>query len=135
MQEKLATGTNDAQQEELIGRTFNLMEGSSCSVPNTFQIIIVAQTIRDLQGDVVRQDSKSGIVKATDDCSATVKGLGGKAVIGQFDAHIGSNLGESIYYDEILSECRMLVTVEKIHYMEGDNPRTRLRVKQIEYLD
>ena len=54
---------------------------------------------------------------------------------GRFDANIGSNLESSFYFDEILSESRMLVTVEKIHYMEGNTPRVRLRVKQIEYLD
>ena len=141
---KLSTGTNDAQQEELIGRTFNLIEGSSCSVPNTFQIVIVAQTIRDLSGDVIRQNSKSEIVKSSDSVNPSApgtigKGLGREAELGRFDAHIGSDLGESVYFDEILSECRMLVTVEKIHYLEtvgtAKVPRARLRVKQIEYLD
>ena len=135
LRSKLALGTNDAQQEELIGRTFNLIEGSSCSVPNTFQIVIVAQTIRDLSDDVIRQNSKSEIVKSSD----SDKGLGRMAELGRFDAHIGSDLGESVYFDEILSECRMLVTVEKIHYLEtvgtAKVPRARLRVKQIEYLD
>ena len=41
----------------------------------------------------------------------------------------------SVYFDEIWATSRMLVTVEKIHYMEGNKPRSRLRVKQIEYLD
>ena len=112
-----------------------VIEGSSCSVPNTFQIVIVAQTIRDLSDDVIRQNSKSEIVKSSD----SDKGLGRMAELGRFDAHIGSDLGESVYFDEILSECRMLVTVEKIHYLEtvgtAKVPRARLRVKQIEYLD
>ena len=54
---------------------------------------------------------------------------------GVFDADINSDREKSIHYDDILSETRMLVTVERVNYMEGDYPRARLRVKQIEYLD
>lgn len=137
--DKLTVGDNDAMQEELIGRSINLMEGATVSLPNVFQIVVVAQTIRDLSGDIIRQDYDSQIRKSSDEMEDAKKGLGRQAELGRFDAYIGSNLASSIYYDEILSECRMLVTVEKIHYMEtvgtGKVPRARLRVKQIEYLD
>ena len=119
----LTGGENDAAQEELIGKTINLVEGRSNSVPNTFKIIVVAQTIRDMDGPVTKLDeennpqSKSG------------------AKHGVFDADINSDREKSIHYDDILSETRMLVTVERVNYMEGDYPRARLRVKQIEYLD
>ena len=116
------SGNNDAAQEERIGKTVNIIEAESNSLPNVFRIVVVAQTIRDLTGPVTRLDSSRASQTHT-------------AMTGRFDANIGNNLDSSIYYDEILSECRMLVTVEKIHYMEGNTPRARLRVKQIEYLD
>ena len=133
----LASGDNDAAQEELIGRTLNLVEGMTVSLPNTFQIVVVAQSIRDLQGEIVRVKNDGSVVKTSDSVSSG--GLGKVAAVGVFDANIASNSKESIYYDEIRSESRMLVTVEKVHYMVTENgekvPRARLRVKQIEYLD
>ena len=65
--------------------------------------------------------------------------LGKVAAIGSFDAVIDTDPDKSIYFDEIWATSRMLVTVEKIHYLETGGtakvPRARLRVKQIEYLD
>ena len=130
MKNIFVSGSNDAAQEERIGKTVNLLEGESYSVPNVFKIVVVAQTIRDLTGDIGRVNSSGDVVLAN-----TAAGLGEKALWGRFDARIGANPDANLYYDEILSECRMLVTVEKIHYMEGNKPRARLRVKQIEYLD
>ena len=124
--------TNDAAQEELIGKTFNLVEAESCSMPNVFRIVVVTQTIRDLSGNIARVKKDESTVLAS---AADGLGSGNEAKIGKFDANIGATLDDSIYFDEILSECRMLVTVEKLHYMDGNNPRARLRVKQIEYLD
>ncbi len=121
----LTTDTTDAAAEELIGKTFNLIEGRSFSTPNVFRILIVAQSIRDLEGPLSRWDLSITpnrlVSKSTD------------AAFGVFDVENG------LYYDEIMGECRMLVTVEKVHYLEtvgtGKVPRARLRVKQIEYLD
>ena len=124
---------NDAAQEELVGKTINLTEGISASLPQVFKIVVVAQTIRDLKGDISRFNKHNKPVMAK---SSEGLGASTEAVIGKFDAKIDFDDSEnSIYFDEILSECRMLVTVEKIHYMDGNNPRARLRVKQIEYLD
>ena len=116
------SGDNDAAQEERIGKVVNLIEAESNSLPNVFRIVVVVQNIRDFTGSVVRLDSDRVPQTFT-------------AMTGRFDANIGSSVDNSIYYDEILGESRMLVTVEKIHYMEGNTPRARLRVKQIEYLD
>ena len=116
------SGDNDAAQEERIGKVVNLIEAESNSLPNVFRIVVVVQNIRDFTGSVVRLDSNRVPQTFT-------------AMTGRFDANIGSSVDNSIYYDEILGESRMLVTVEKIHYMEGNTPRARLRVKQIEYLD
>ena len=121
----LTGGENDAAQEELIGKTINLVEGRSNSVPNTFKIIVVAQTIRDMDGPVTKLDDENN-----------PQSKSGGAKHGVFDADINnSDREKSIHYDDILSETRMLVTVERVNYMEGDYPRARLRVKQIEYLD
>ena len=126
--EHVSTQTNDAAKEELIGRTVNLTEGRSASVPNVFKIVIAAQKIRDLSGNIGKKDFNDQLVMAADK-------LGKDAAIGTFDAVIDTDPDKSVYFDEILATSRMLVTVEKIHYMEGDKPRARLRVKQIEYLD
>ena len=114
--------SNDAEQEAIVGKTINLTEGRGASLPNVFKVVVVAQAVRDLKGSVTRIDSNSG--------SKTQN-----AAWGRFDAEISANSNDSVYYDEILGECRMLVTVEKLHYMDGDVPRARLRVRQVEYLD
>ena len=135
MQGLFVVGNNDAAKEERIGKIVNLIEAESCSLPNVFKIVVVAQTIRDLSGNIGRVDSSSDETVLADD----VSGLGRNAEFGRFDALIRTNPDSSLYFDEILSECRMLVTVEKIHYLEtvgtAKVPRARLRVKQIEYLD
>ena len=123
-----ATLVNDAAKEELIGKTVNLTEGRSASVPNVFKIVIAAQMIKDLEGNIGRKDFDDNLVMARDK-------LGKEAAIGSFDAVIDTDPDKSIYFDEIWATSRMLVTVEKIHYMDGNVPRARLRVKQIEYLD
>ena len=117
------TDTTDAAQEELVGKTFNLIEGKSFTPPSVFRVVIVAQTIRDLEGSISRWD-----LNVTPNVLRQ-PATGAKLSVFDYDS------ANKIYYDEILSECRMLVTVEKIHYMEGNTPRARLRVKQIEYLD
>ncbi|MBE6384657.1 MAG: hypothetical protein E7048_03220 [Lentisphaerae bacterium] len=114
--------TTDAAREELIGKTINLVEGRGASLPNVFKVVVVAQAIRDWEGSVSRLDSANALKSVT-------------AAKGKFDAEIKADWNDSVYYDEIIGECRMLVTVEKLHYMDGDVPRARLRVKQIEYLD
>lgn len=119
--------TTDAAREEVIGKTINLIEGRGSSLPNVFKVIVAAQAIRDLSGPITKLDSSGNPQTAT-------------AADGRFDALIsgsgaGSDLDSSIYYDDILGECRMLVTIEKLHYFDSDVPRARLRVKQIEYLD
>ena len=117
---------NDAEKEEIIGKTINLIEGKSCSFPNVFRVMVVVQTIRDLDGVVSRVGS-APYTAVTGKFDAAIKGKSDDAVYADPDS--------SIYYDEILSECRMLATIERITYMEGNNPRVKFRVRQIEYLD
>lgn len=103
---------DDARQEELIGKTVNLIDANSCSPGNVYWIVIVAQTIRDQEG---------------------------AGTLGKFDVTFPdtSDPEKNVYTDEILGECRMLATVEKITCLEGADkiPRMKLRVRQIEYLD
>lgn len=104
---------DDARQEELIGKTVNLIDANSCSPGSVYWIVIVAQTIRDVEGT---------------------------GTLGKFDVTFpedASDPEKNVYTDEILGECRMLVTVEKISYLEGADkvPRVKLLVRQIEYLD
>ena len=121
--------TTNAAQEEIIGKTINLIEGRGASLPTVFKVVIAAQSIRDLDGVMTKLDKDGSPLSPY------------TASIGKFDAKIvdkdskGSDLDSSVYYDEILGECRMLVTIEKLHYFDNDVPRARLRVKQIEYLD
>ena len=98
------SGENDAAQEELVGKTFNLIESKGYpELPRVFRVVIVAQTVGDSSGP--------GTFAAAD--------------------------------DGIWSECRMLVTVERVSYIEKvvesgetkEYPRARLRIRQIEYLD
>ena len=98
------SGGNDAAQEELVGKTFNLIESKGYpELPRVFRIVIVAQSVGDSSGP--------GTFAAAD--------------------------------DGIFSECRMLVTVERVSYIEKvvesgetkEYPRARLRIRQIEYLD
>ena len=118
------TDTTDAAQEELVGKTFNLIEGKSFTPPSVFRVVIVAQTIRDLEGPISRWD-----LNATPN---VLRQPATDAKLSVFDY----DSDNKIYYDEILSECRMLVTIERVVYIASDGtPRARLRVKQIEYLD
>ena len=109
---KTEEDTDDARQEELIGKTVNLIDANSCSPGNVYKIVIVAQTIRDMDG---------------------------AGTLGKFDVTFpdSSDPEKNVYTDEILGECRMLATVEKVTYLEGTDkvPRVRLRILQIEYLD
>ena len=82
--------------------------------------------------NVERKITQEKINKISDKAKNIATEKGKKdAAIERYDTTIDS----SIYYDEILGSCRMLVTIEKLHYFESDEPRARLRVKQIEYLD
>ena len=126
--DKFKALTTDAAREEVMGKTINLMEGRGSAVPAVFKVVIAAQVIRDLEGVIAKLNSTGTVVNHT-------------ATSGSFDATIidkdgkGSDPDRSIYFDEILGESRMLVTIERLHYFDNDTPRARLRVRQIEYLD
>ena len=114
----------DAQREEIIGKTINLIKGSN-SVSNMIRFVVVAQTIRDLKGPISRI-KYDGSVETKSDCD-----------YGQFDVEEDDSTfpadfpanDKYLYFDEITGEVKLLVTME-------NNPTTgQIIVRQIEYIE
>ncbi len=118
----------DASQEEIIGKTINLLCAEK-STPTVVDVIIVAQSIKDVEGTIVRQvnakssdDYKSGSVDddgiATKNCS-----------IGTFDMYEHEkNDDKNVYFDEITGEVKMRAT------LRFDNDTRRLYIDKVDYL-
>lgn len=127
------TNSSDAQREEIVGKTINLIKAEP-SPPNVIQFIVVAQTIRDVGGTIVKINPDDGTAVSLP-CS-----------LGSFDAYRYKNNSDStsatdsgkadqsqddyLYFDEITSEVKMLVTLEKVSEVTG-----QIVVTSIEYLD
>ena len=127
------TSASDAQQEEIVGKTINLLKAEP-SASNVIQFIVVAQTIRDVGGTIVKINPDDGTAVSLP-CS-----------LGSFDAYRYKNNSDStsatdsgkadqsqddyLYFDEITSEVKMLVTLEKVSEVTG-----QIVVTSIEYLD
>jgi hypothetical protein len=127
----LAQNTNDALQEELIGKTINLLAVDEETPPNVFKVIVVAQTIRDVGGIGANVSiSKLHNGAATDlDCQ-----------LGRFDFISDPDDWENnTYYDEITGEVKALVTLERVPSLdEVGNPNEnygRIVIRKIEYID
>ena len=133
------TSSSDAQQEEIVGKTINLLKAEQ-SASNVIQFIVVAQTIRDVAGTGITKINPENNTAVSRDCQ-----------YGVFDAHRykngstvttdPSNTGEDtntsdqspddyLYFDEITSEVKMLVTLEKVSEVTG-----QIVVTSIEYID
>lgn len=133
------TNASDAQQEEIVGKTINLLKAEQ-SASNVIQFIVVAQTIRDVAGTGITKINPENNTAVSRDCQ-----------YGVFDAHRykngstvttdPSNTGEDtntsdqspddyLYFDEITSEVKMLVTLEKVSEVTG-----QIVVTSIEYID
>lgn len=133
------TNASDAQQEEIVGKTINLLKAEQ-SASNVIQFIVVAQTIRDVAGTGITKINPENNTAVSRDCQ-----------YGVFDAHRykngstvttdPSNTGEDtntsdqspddyLYFDEITSEVKMLVTLERVSEVTG-----QLIVTDIEYVD
>ena len=118
----------DANQEEIIGKTINLLGCKGSELPNTVQLLIVAQSIRDVGGDgtalqitKLRHDG----TPLTHDCQ-----------LGQFDYDDDSSAPSDspdqwIYFDEITGEVKLLVTLDR----DPSAGSGRLTVRKIEYLE
>lgn len=142
------TSSSDAQQEEIVGKTINLIKAEP-SASNVIQFIVVAQTIRDLNGMVtrVRPDDNTVITKNCaygqfdvaryidkDDSKLTITSdASGKLSNDGSDPSTPDSTqspDDFIYFDEITGEVKMLVTLEKVSEVTG-----QLIVTGIEYID
>lgn len=142
------TSSSDAQQEEIVGKTINLLKAEP-SASNVIQFIVVAQTIRDLNGMVtrVRPDDNTVITKNCaygqfdvaryidkDDSKLTITSdASGKLSNDGSDPSTPDSTqspDDFIYFDEITGEVKMLVTLEKVSEVTG-----QLIVTSIEYID
>lgn len=141
------TSASDAQLEEIVGKTINLLKAEP-SASNVIQFIVVAQTIRDLSGtvarvrpddakvvtrncaygqfDVARYIDKDGS-KITSDASGNISNDGSD---NPSTPDSTQSPDDFIYFDEITGEVKMLVTLEKVSEVTG-----QLVVTSIEYLD
>lgn len=124
----LVTNSNDAQQEELIGKTVNLVNASPGSLPGVVTVLIVAQTIRDIGG--VGSDIPIVRLKQNQDP------LEYFCKLGRFDIAPDDSTGipdgapeKNIYFDEITGEVKILVTL--VRYPDNG----RIMVRKIEYID
>ncbi|MBE6391399.1 MAG: hypothetical protein E7042_04255 [Lentisphaerae bacterium] len=104
-------GADDAAQEEVIGKTINLLDVEP-STPSQIQMVIVAQAIRDVGGVQHRKNAAGNNVSRT--CE-----------FGTFDYDSTNN----IYYDEIIGEVKMFVTLDR------DINTGRMTVRRIDYLE
>ncbi|MBR2719878.1 MAG: hypothetical protein IKB74_00950, partial [Lentisphaeria bacterium] len=132
-----STQETDAAKEELIGKTINLLSADSLS-PTVVKILVVAQSIRDVEGTQVRNagDAKDkynldGIAGDTDKTDIDNVDLIAvkECKLGRFDmtAH-KTDHGKNIYFDEITGEVRLFV---ELHH---DTDTGKITVKNIRYL-
>ncbi|MBQ4329107.1 MAG: hypothetical protein IJC27_05215 [Lentisphaeria bacterium] len=123
----------DAAREEVIGKTINLLCATS-STPSIIDIIVVAQSINDVDGTHIRlfdPADKNDYTNVPD--GAELDGDDGVAThtgckYGKFDfVEHSSEPGKNIYFDEITGEVKMLV---RFHIDE----KGRMSLKRINYL-
>lgn len=127
------TGTNgatDAAQEEVIGKTINLLNAEP-STPNQIQMVIVAQSIRDVGGTQYRKVTDPGVYSGSGvNTDAATGSIYKNCSFGQFDLAESSNgYKDNIYFDEITGEVKMFVTIDR------DINTGRMTVRRIDYLE
>ena len=127
----------DAAQEEIIGKTINLLSAEKSS-PNVVEVTVVAQSIKDMEGTVVRQVNAN----ASDEYRTTssgnyssgsvdADGIATKTncTIGDFDMYEHKkNDDKNVYFDEITGEVKMRAT------FIFDQLKRRLRIGEVDYL-
>lgn len=140
------TSSSDAQREEIVGKTINLLKAEQ-SASNVIQFIVVAQTIRDLSGTVARVRPDDAAV-VTRNCAygqfdvARYIDKDGSKITSDASGNISNDGSDPstpdstqspddfIYFDEITGEVKMLVTLEKVSEVTG-----QIVVTSIEYID
>ena len=141
------TSASDAQQEEIVGKTINLLKAEP-SASNIIQFIVVAQTIRDLSGSITRVRPDDAQVVTKDDCAygqfdvARYIDKDGSKITSDASGKLSNDGSDPstpdstqspddfIYFDEITGEVKMLVTLEKVSEVTG-----QIVVTSIEYID
>ncbi len=134
------TDASDAQQEEIVGKTINLLKTEQ-SASNVIRFIVVAQTIRDVEGTVTRINPLTNAA-VTRECQYGVFDAlryktGSSKIdspIDAFDTNATEDANKSpddyLYFDEITGEVKMLVTLEQVSASTG-----QIVVTDIEYID
>ena len=128
---EMAQMDNDAQREELIGKTINLLTVNEVTPPNIFRVIVVAQSIRDVGG--IGTDIP--ITKIHNDSNKELA-----CQIGRFDfVSDSTNWENNTYFDEITGEVKALVTIERIPAVDENGNKNkdygRMVITGIEFID
>jgi len=137
---EMAQMDNDAQREELIGKTINLLTVNEVTPPNIFRVLVVAQSIRDVGGIASAadlSDSNKGVTMSKIH-KRNKKTL--KCLLGRFDYISDSGTWENnTYFDEITGEVRALVTIERVPATDDSGNANkefgRMVVTGIEFID
>ena len=125
----------DAQQEEIIGKTANLLTAGTVS-PATIQAVVIVQTIKSVNAPddtlIVKPTYKiDGSLYRKDNKDPEKKIKASEFDIQHFsDKNINDKDKDNyVYFDEITSELRALVTIKKINDASG----IRLQLHSIQY--
>ena len=124
---------DDAAKEEIIGKTINLLTAGNTS-PAVVQVVVIAQSIRDMSGTQVKATSETSKSKFSNPNGGSVSDIEDGVVaedcaLGRFDMYEhADDANKNVYFDEITGEVKMLVTFDR-------DPLTgRLKLRQIDYL-
>ena len=115
----------DAQQEELVGKTINLLTAGA-TAPTTIQAVVIVQTIQSADNGAV-------IVRPTYDSKGDIHYPSSTVQANVFDVKAENLNGEthSVYYDEITSELRALVSIKVV--LDPTTSTRRFQLNNIQY--
>ena len=118
----------DAAQEEIIGKTLLLLDASTPS-PSVINMVVVAQSIRDVEGEQLRKTDETDGFTDLDGAVVESDGIVSKECeYGRFDfLKHDDDHGKNVYFDDITGETKIFVRL----YI---TPKGRLRIDRIQYL-
>ena len=122
------TQFTDASKEEIIGKTILLLEAETPS-PSVVNMIVVAQSIRDVGGEQIRQTDEVTGFSELDGAVVESDGIVTKECeFGRFDyLKHDTDHGKNVYFDEITGETRIFV---RLRIMS----KGRFVIERIQYL-
>lgn len=115
----------DAQQEEFIGKTINLLTAEP-TAQTTIRAIVVVQTIKSINAEDNTEITKTAL-KSDNSVQILSKPVTKKDF--DFLTYADGDKTKYMYFDEITSEVRALVTIRKIQ----KNGAIRLQLHSIQY--